>query len=197
MRMTVDVQYVNFPKPNGKYGSLRLRNGAYIQVPPGLLDRFRGGMVCEIDAEQETWGRGTPTERQVTVARSGPVGGQNSPSQGHVGGSPYQRPVSRETPYAARTGFQRPSYSQGGPVGAGSSKDERMIFITGVVGRAMGSGKFSAAEVPVLAQAAAAAFAQVTGAGPAPVEDSPYQPQQGAQEPPPPEMGDPGPQEPG
>lgn len=43
--------------------------------------------------------------------------------------------------------------------GAGHSPDNsRMIFITGIVGRAMGSGKYAALDIAPLTKAAAAAF---------------------------------------
>jgi hypothetical protein len=66
--MMVNIKYVNFPKPGGKYGSIKLVDGQSIMVPPDLLGGFRAGMVCEVSTKQQTWGQGTEQERLVTIA---------------------------------------------------------------------------------------------------------------------------------
>lgn len=49
--------------------------------------------------------------------------------------------------------------------GGGSHADQRMIFITGVVGRAMGSGQFSSDDVKILTLAADAAYTALQAQG--------------------------------
>ena len=161
------VRFVNFPKPGGKYGSLKLSDNSNLMCPPDLLPHFRAGMYCDIPTKAQTWGQGTDQERQVQVVAGPPQPAQNG-SYSAPAQQGYNRPVPRETPpYGARSPGERPSYGYGRP-----PADERMIFVTGVVGRAMGSGKFTASEIPVLAMAAAAAFAQLLG-GPRAVPSQP------------------------
>lgn len=176
--MQVNIKYVNFPKPGGKYGSLRTVDGQIIWVAPDLLGMFRAGMTVEIGTKQQTWGQGD-TARTVTIATSGPMQAQAGVQQGNAYGQGYQGQPRQ--PYAPRTntGFQ-PRVIQGG---ARSDADAKMIFVTGVVGRAMGSGKFIASEIAVLAQAACQAFDLVTRPSPPP-------PPQPELPPPEPELGD-------
>lgn len=53
--------------------------------------------------------------------------------------------------------------------GRGSTDKDRDIFVTGVVGRAMGSGKFAISDIPALAVAAMAAWQLVQTGGTATV----------------------------
>ena len=184
--MLVNIKFVNFPRPGGKYGNLKTVEGGTIMVPPDLLGLFRSGMSCEIGTKEQTWGQGTQDERLVTVATTGPLGGQNQPVQGAYGQARPGASSGSAPPYRRNTGFQ-PRVVQGGGGQLGKSPDqERMIFITGVVGRAMGSGKFTASEVPVLVQAAAEAFDRLTSPSSASTTSGP----------PDMEQGDPGPSEP-
>jgi hypothetical protein len=158
--MQVAIKYVNFPSAasSGKYGSITDQNGMKIMVPVDLLPQFRSGMVCEIATRTQTWGQGTDREAQVTVATSGPQGGQRSQVAYQGGQVGYQRPGQGQGYQRPNTGFQ-PRVVQNGPVGVPPGTDQaRYIFVTGVVGRAMGSGKFTASEIMVLTVEANAAF---------------------------------------
>jgi hypothetical protein len=179
--MIITVKYVNPPKAGSKNGRLVTADGQTIWAPPELLSQFRSGMTCEIQTKQVTWGLGTPTQNEVTLATTGPMiplAGDNQtgpipsqspqlPVQAPYGQGGPQGSVSRETPVRSNTGFQ-PYVVQGG-----RDRDratDKFIFITGIVGRAMGSGKFSASEILVLTQAAAEAFDRLTKPA-APVHD--------------------------
>jgi len=201
--MMVNVRYVNAPQnPNGKYGNLKLGDGSTIMVPVDMLGMFQPGNY-EIGTKYQTWGQGTDQERQVVIATTGP-GGQpgglqhRGGYQGNQQGGGFQRP---------RQGFQ-PRVYQGGRTGGsqgyqgGGDKDPRQIFITGVVGRAMGSGKFAASEIAVLTQAAARSYDEYMVAKAAAPPAAAQQPQgenwgnQASQQPEPPQydQGDPGPE---
>ena len=59
---------------------------------------------------------------------------------------------------------------------------DKLIFVTGVVGRAMGSGKFTGADIQALSDLAAQAFENTFGsvaAAPAPAPQQPYAPPAG------------------
>jgi len=202
--MQVNVKYVNFPKPGGKYGSIKLADGQMIMVPPDLLGQFRAGMVCEISTKQQTWGTGTPEARLVTIATTGPMQPQNQAAQSYGGQVGYQGQPGPNPSYRPNTGFQPrvvQGTGQGGPVGGPRPADQdRFIFVTGVVGRAMGSGKFTASEIMVLTVEANAAFERLKNPprpAPAPLPQTPYEPLQRADTGPvgpPEELGDPGPE---
>jgi len=171
---TFAIKYVNFPKPGGKYGRLVDANGQTIWCPPDLLGMFRAGMTVDIGTKQQTWGQGE-TAREVTIATSGPQGVLPGVQQGHAYGSGPQARTAYAPPVRSNTGFQ-PRVVQGG--GGAPDKDAKMIFVTGVVGRAMGSGKFTASEIGVLAQEAARSYELLhkpvapPALAPLPVDDS-------------------------
>ena len=166
--MFVTIKFVNLPGPqsSGKYGSIVTTDGTKIMVPADMLGMFRSGMSCEIATKEQTWGS-TP----VVVATSGPGGiaQGHQPQQRQQGGQQY---AGAQQP---NTGFQPKVYQGGGGVTGPSqnpSTDQgRHIFVTGCVGRAMGSGKFAASELPVLTQAACEAYDKVLTAPPKPAAD--------------------------
>jgi hypothetical protein len=189
--MQVNIRFVNFPKPGGKFGNLVLDNGQQIWVPPALLNSFRAGMSCEIGTKEQTWGADGPNPKQVIVATTGPQGGAQ---QGYGGQRTYNanQDYGRANTYQRpNTGFQPRVYQGAGgavpPTGNPNvGQDQgKHIFVTGVVGRAMGSGKFTASEIAVLTQAAAQAYEIMN--------KPPVDQRQMPQEPPPPPDGDPGP----
>ena len=138
--MRIDIAYVNPPRnPEGKYGNIKTRNGQTLMVPVAMLDLFQPGMVCDVVTKEQTWGQGADA-RPVTIIHSGP--GNSAAAQA---------PPPRQA-------FQPRIVPSGPSLPAKSHDEARQIFITGVVGRAMGSGKFAASEIPILTQAAAMAF---------------------------------------
>src|SRR5215468_3355839 len=156
--MIVTVQYANPPRPGGKYGNLKLVNGQTIYVPPDLVQYFQSGGTYDIATKEETWGQGSPDAKTVTVCRMpprDPSGVQAGNMQAHTG--------QRRT-----TGFQ-PQIIQGSRSPPRTGDEARQIFVTGVVGRAMGSGKFAASEIPVLTQAAMEAFDRLSMPKPPPL----------------------------
>jgi hypothetical protein len=198
--MQVNVKYVNFPKPGGKYGSIKLADGQMIMVPPDLLGQFRAGMVCEISTKQQTWGTGTPEARLVTIATSGPMQPQNQAAQNYGGQAGYQGAGAQQGAYRSNTGFQPRVVQGGGAPQPRTLEQDRMIFVTGVVGRAMGSGKFTTSEIGVLTVEANAAFERLRNPprpAPAPMPTPQFEAHQRADTGlvgPPEELGDPGPE---
>jgi hypothetical protein len=178
--MMFTVKYVNEPREaTGKYGNIKSPEGVTIMVPKDMLHLFQAGTTVDIPTKPQTWGQGTESERQVIIATAGP-GGYSPPSRGQGGPIGVQR----------NTGFQ-PRVVQNPPALAPRTTDqEKMIFVTGVVGRSMGSGKFAASEIPVLTQAALIAWDQHLGpqAKPQNLRSVPME------SPPEPEADDPGPQ---
>lgn len=194
--MQVSIQNVTFPQPGRKYGKLQLTDGQTIWVPPELLGMFRGGMVAEIATKQQTWGQGADA-RTVMIATTGPMQPGMGQNTGQVSGAypqPYPAAQPQQGYQRPTTGFQPRVYEGGGQRGGAprSDADAKMIFVTGVVGRAMGSGKFSASEIAVLAQEACRVFDLMTRPSPPP-QAALQGANQWPEEPPAPEAGDPGP----
>src|SRR5262252_5363540 len=143
------VRFVNLPGPqsSGKYGSIVNPQGQKIMVPADMLPHFRAGMTCEVATKTQMWG-----QNQVLVATS-PPGSFGQGGGGQQGGGGYHSQQPRNgTSYGAR---QAPSG------GFDAKSTPREMFIQGVVGRSMGSGKFAASEISVLTHAAAAAWDEV------------------------------------
>jgi len=143
--MQMTLQYCNDPKnPGAKYGNIKSTAGETVMVPIAMLPLFRGreGTAIDVPTKVATWGQGSDA-KQVTIATAGPGGG------GWQGAQPARAPQ-QPAPVAA------PAYRP-----PAADKDGRAIFVTGVVGRAMGSGKFTASEILVLTQAAGEAYDRI------------------------------------
>jgi len=148
--MQMTLQYVNDPKsPTAKYGNVKSTAGETIMVPIAMLPLFRGreGQAVDIPTKIATWGQGTEA-KQVTIATAGP--GPSNVLQGGWQGTQRAAVPQQPTPQQ-----QAPAPAYRPPA---ADKDARQIYITGVVGRAMGSGKFTASEIMVLTQAAGEAY---------------------------------------
>jgi len=156
--MQISIKYVNFPRPGGKYGTLKTEAGETIMVPPNLLGLFRAGQVVEIGTKDQTWGQGTDQERLVTIATTGPMQGPTGVVQGQGVQSGYGGPVQGQPSGRANTGFQPRVVEGGRGKDQWTPEQTRWNFIMGIAGRAMGSGKFTASEIRVLTQEAAAAY---------------------------------------
>jgi hypothetical protein len=166
--MQINIKFVNLPRvgSTGKYGSIVGQDGTRVMVPVDLLGQFRAGMTVDVPTKAQTWGQGTDREAQVIIATSGPGGGSTGAVQGQGYSPSIHGTPDRNTGQRANTGF-RPTVYQGGAGQQPAAVDQgRQIFVTGTVGRAMGSGKFAASELPVLTQAACEAYDKVLNAPP-------------------------------
>jgi len=173
--MMISVRYVNFPKPGGKYGSLKLADGSLIMCPPDLLRGFRAGQSYEVATKQQTWGQGTDQEREVTIVSGGPFQGRQQGLQQGGGMAGYGGANRSAGSVRPNTGFV-PRVVQGGGGQQGYQlrkhpEEQRLIFIQGIVQQAMGSGKHAISEMSVVAQAADLIYQQLTK--PKPVEPEP------------------------
>jgi hypothetical protein len=132
--MQIAVKYSNPPKEGKKFGNIKSQDGtAYFWNPRILGPMPQQGGTIEATVANEKWG-----DSVVNVITS--VTGKDADSR-------------QPSP-----GLPNPPRVHQGSVNA----NERMIFITGVVGRAMGSGQFSANDVKLLALAARDAYEAVT-----------------------------------
>jgi hypothetical protein len=105
-----------------------------------------------VPIKQETWGKGSDAKVVHIVGGRPGAAGSTGPA------APLAAPP---TPPAAA-----PSAAPAGHNSARMSNvdgKDAMIFVTGVVGRAMGSGKFETQDVPLLAKAALAAWNEIKG----------------------------------
>jgi hypothetical protein len=145
MSMRVTIKYVNHPtKPTAKYGNVKTTDDQTIMVPVANMNAFQRGMTCDLATEVTTWGSG-PDARPVTIAVGLP--GQGATVQSNP--APTGNIVQLSQPPAP----EKPVGPAGGYMGRGNP-DARMIFATGVVGRAMGSGKFEASQIGILLEEA-------------------------------------------
>lgn len=129
------VKYVNQPKkPDGKFGNIKMETGETFFVNVGRLNLYRTGMEIEPPSKSEKWGDNVV---QVIPANYDPTGGSapNAPPPPLNG-----------------------SYNQTPARSNGALGKEGEMFVMGVVGRAMGSGKFDTTDVDVLTKAAVQAW---------------------------------------
>jgi hypothetical protein len=133
--------YVNQPKQGQRYGSVKFDNGMYVGVAPQDLGRFQRGQDYTLEVSQRQ-GRDGRTFYDLVHIVSG--GQQPLPVQ-QTAQQTYQQTAQR----------QSPPRSSGGVSGV---SNDMLIFVTGVVGRSMGSGKFGLSDIASLTAAAKDAF---------------------------------------
>lgn len=133
--MTVlNIQYVNEAKPDKKYGTIKTRDGESYALPAGMSGVFQPNTTVEVPTQDQKWG-----DKVVHVIMG--------------------RPANANTPPAVPA--QQPS-PQPAPTGHGTARQtdpkDMLIFVTGVVGRAMGSGNFGVTDIDLLTKAALSAY---------------------------------------
>ena len=145
--MRATISFVNHPtKPDAKYGNLKTSDNQRIMVPIANLGQYERGRTYDIPTQTKTW---TPGEPPVIVAQPYQEAPADPPDL-----FPPSDTVGRTSPPPAPAATPAPF--RGNP-------EARGIFLTGVVGRAMGSGKFAASEIEVLLDAAMAAYDRKLG----------------------------------
>lgn len=159
----VVVKYVNYPsKPDAKFGNIKTSDDVTIMVPVARMAEFTKGATVDILTETKTWGSGadarpvivldgrTPRINPGQATQAGP--NRSNPEQGSY--QPYTAPQAtyRQTGPLEPAPPPPPLAGSAGP--ARGNPEARSIYITGVVGRAMGSGKFTTSEIAVLTEEA-------------------------------------------
>lgn len=135
MSRFVRVKYVNSPKKEGgKFGNIKDESGDLVWVPVDQLRLFNAGQEYEIETKRQKWGQDWVEILDKVIYGSG-------------GGRQQSAPQTQSRP-APQTGGHRP----------GGIDQSLHIFVTGIVGRAMGSGKFGPDDVIPWTKAAIDAF---------------------------------------
>lgn len=147
MQATIQVKYNNDPKPGKKMANVKDASGVTYFYYPDKMG-FQPGETVTIDYEVQDWG-GKP----MNVIKAIVPNGYQGPQQAAPQASPVQ--YKHDGPTARAGSFPAPN-------GNGSNKDE-LIFVTGVVGRAMGSGKFDFNDIGTLTKAAKVAYHESFG----------------------------------
>ncbi len=129
----VTPQYINAAKPGKQYGNIKEASGAKWIIPAGWESLFAPNVPAHIDYETKTWG-----SESVNIVRG--VNGAMQPAAA-VPPIPMAAPVTLPQPTTSR-----------------DDKVAEEIFVTGIVGRAMGSGQFSVNDIGLLAKAATQAW---------------------------------------
>ena len=135
----VTPKYVNPAKPGKQYGNIKEASGVKWIIPAGWEHLFAPNVHVHIDYESQTWGSET-----VNIVRG--VNGSMQPIPGPAASVPP--PLPPVAPIAQPAPASKPADD---PVA-------EQIFVTGIVGRAMGSGQFSVMDIGVLAKAATQAW---------------------------------------
>ena len=127
---TIKVAYVNPPKEGAKSGSIKDTDGAYWGALPPILNQVAKGSTLDIEYTEKTAQSGKVfRDIKRIIPRSQPA--QSAPQPGN-GAQP------------------KSAYTTGA--------NDRAIFVTGVVGRALGSGQFGVADIVTLTLTADQAF---------------------------------------
>ncbi len=133
MEIQFTPQYVDGAKPGKKYGTIKDTAGARFLIPFGVEGMFAKGQPVNIRYEHESW------------CKDGIVRAVNGQQLNSAAPAP-------PLPATQQTVAQAPLT----PPRASDTAEE--IFVTGIVGRAMGSGQFSVTDIALLAKAATQAW---------------------------------------
>ncbi len=144
--MLVTPKYVNAANAGKKYGSIKDEQDNKYVVPANMVNQFQVGVPVDIQFENQTWG-GEP----VSVIIS--VGAQTSQQSAQVTLPPQIQPVPHNPP--AQQVPHTPTQQSAPTLEDPTSEN---IFVTGIVGRAMGSGQFGSTDISLLAKAAVQAW---------------------------------------
>lgn len=136
----INIKYVNPAKDGKKFGSIAGTDGTRYMVPAGMVSAFQPNTTVDVPTKVEQWGA-----TSVTI-----VAGHASAAP--VNSAPPQQSYSPPPPSTAAP--QAHSYASHA---AGVDKDA-FIFVTGLVGRAMGSGTFKSGDMSDLTHEALKAW---------------------------------------
>lgn len=128
--VTLTAKYVNPAAEGKKYGSIVDEDGNRYPATPHHVSKVRQGQTVTIDYDEQTWG-GKPVMVVSKIHEN--ANNPPPPSPDDYGVAPV-----RSNGYAGGNGHAK----------------EADIFVTGVVGRAMGSGQFTVTDIKSLTLAA-------------------------------------------
>jgi hypothetical protein len=158
MQATIQVKYDNPPKPGKKMANVKDAAGVTYFYYPDKMG-FQSGETVTIDYDVQDWG-GKPMNVVKAIVPNGYRGPQQMQQQTVMAPAYTPAPAAMSEPGGK---FRAGEFSNGHSNGA--SKD-MLIFVTGVVGRAMGSGQYSATDIGLLTKAAVVAFHESFGTNP-------------------------------
>ena len=136
----INIKYVNPAKDEKKYGSIVGTDQTRYMVPAGMVHQFQTGSTVDVPTKTEKWG-----ESIVTIVA------------GHANGSPSPPPPAPRPAPAPSLGSGLAPVNAVPPIGTAMDKDA-LIFVTGLVGRSMGSGKFASGDMSDLTHEALKAW---------------------------------------
>jgi hypothetical protein len=141
MQATVTIAYLDPPTREGaKNWKLKDKAGVSYSTPALMAQNLRVGQTVVIDYKEKEYQGKTFNMVEYVGPANGPV---------------PQAQAARETQqqWAPATGIQLAPRPSNGP-----PSQDKHIFVTGTVGRAMGSGKFDPQDIRVLTEFACAAW---------------------------------------
>ena len=127
----INIKWVNAAKEGKKFGSLVDVDGTKYMCPAGIVSQFRPGTTVDVPTQQAKWG--------VDIVNVIAGHAQASAPSTAAWSKPQAPAVA-----AAATGSM--------------DRKDALIFITGLVGRAMGSGKFNVTDIQDLTHEATKAW---------------------------------------
>lgn len=135
--MQITIKYVNPPREGKKFGSIKTPDGQTYWVPGALINEFQPNTTVDVPVQDAKWGANL-----VKVVAGSPSGDAAPAPQAQ--GNWNQPKASVPAPSIPATGNM--------------DRKDALIFVTGVVGRAMGSGQYKSGDVSDLTHEALKAW---------------------------------------
>ena len=127
----INIKYVNPAKPDKKYGSIKSVEGETYWVPASMVSQFQPQTTVDVPTQSAKWGANVV---QVVAGHAQ----ASAPST-----AAWSKPQAPAVSAAASGNMDR---------------KDALIFVTGVVGRAMGSGQYKVSEISDLTHEATKAW---------------------------------------
>ena len=135
----INIKWVNPAKPDKKFGSIKSVEGETYWVPAHMVSQFQPNTTVDVPTQSAKWGT------SIVQVVSGHA--QASAPSAAAWSKPQVPEPARSVPA---------NYST--PASGNMDRKDALIFITGLVGRAMGSGQFKPSDIETLTHEATKAW---------------------------------------
>jgi hypothetical protein len=139
----ISIKYVNPAREGKKFGSIKSVEGETYWVPAGMVSQFQPGTTVDVPTETQKWGANI---QNVISGAANATPKRDESGWGRAAPPKFAAPPTQQAPAAPA--------ATNTPV---NNKDA-LIFVTGVVGRAMGSGQYKSGDISDLTHEALKAW---------------------------------------
>ena len=152
MQATITPKFMDAPREGGKYWSVKGQDDIQWKVHPDIAQHMARGIPVTVEYTVNDF---NGKQYNMVKALAGTAQPAPQPAPQPAQPAPVVQPQPAPAPAPQPASTPRPSAAH---INAHFSTQAEEIFVTGIVGRAMGSGKFGPEHISVLTKAAIQAW---------------------------------------